>query len=163
MAKFSYDDVSSYTLDDADEAALSPRRTSAPSSGRTGRVARRRDHVVRLEGGRLLAERVVVAGTGRRSAPGPSGVGVRDQPGHRDPGVADGHLKGHCEVFSDAETKAWFLPALAERLRPGNPTAQAQFVALNDTDNRRVLKVTPVQRIGFDGRKMARATKAALE
>jgi ribosome-associated protein YbcJ (S4-like RNA binding protein) len=71
--------------------------------------------------------------------------------------------KGHCEVLSDAETKAWFLPALAERLRPGNPTAQAQFVALNDTDNRRVLKVTPVQRIGFDGRKMARATKAALE
>ena len=42
--------------------------------------------------------------------------------------------KGHCEVFSDAETKAWFLPALAERLRPGNPTAQAQFVALNDTE-----------------------------
>ena len=27
--------------------------------------------------------------------------------------------KGRCEVFADEETKAWFLPALAERLRPG--------------------------------------------
>jgi nitroimidazol reductase NimA-like FMN-containing flavoprotein (pyridoxamine 5'-phosphate oxidase superfamily) len=71
--------------------------------------------------------------------------------------------KGYCEVFSDEETKAWFLPALAERLRAGDPEAQELFIRLNDTPNRRVLKVTPTQRIGYDGRKMAKATAEAVE
>ncbi len=69
--------------------------------------------------------------------------------------------KGTCEVLSDRATIEWFLPALAERLRPENPEAQREFVRLNDTDRRRVLKVTPTQTIGFDGNKMRSATTAA--
>jgi hypothetical protein len=71
--------------------------------------------------------------------------------------------KGICTVHSDQTTKDWFLPALAERLRPDDAAAQAAFVVLNDTPARRVLQVTPSQRIGFDGRKMAAATRAAAE
>lgn len=69
--------------------------------------------------------------------------------------------KGMCDVFSDQATKDWFLPALAARLRPDDAEAQAEFVRLNDTPARRVLRVTPTQRIGFDGRKMAKATREA--
>ena len=164
MAKFSYDDVSSYTLDDADEAALLAAQDECTFiwSNREGWPVGVIMSYVWHEGAFWLSV---------------SSVRVRVAAVQRDPRVSvcvtsrgteirasqTVTYKGQCEVFSDAETKAWFLPALAERLRPGNPTAQAQFVALNDTDNRRVLKVTPVQRIGFDGRKMARATKAALE
>ena len=69
--------------------------------------------------------------------------------------------KGLCQVHSDRATIAWFLPALAERLRPGDHAAQAEFVRLNDTSHRRVLQVTPQQTIAFDGRKMRAATVAA--
>ena len=71
-------------------------------------------------------------------------------------------LKGHCEVLSDRATIEWFLPKLAERLRPGNVAAQHLFVQLNDTPKRRVLKVTPLVRIGYDGQKMHKATTNAV-
>jgi len=71
--------------------------------------------------------------------------------------------KGTCIVHDDRETIGWFLPALARRLRVGDEAAQTEFVRLNDTPNRRVLEVTPVQRIGFDGTKMAAATAAARQ
>jgi len=69
--------------------------------------------------------------------------------------------KGLCQVHRDRATIEWFLPALAERLRPGSPEAQAEFVRLNDTARRCVLQVTPQQTIAFDGRKMRAATEAA--
>ena len=47
--------------------------------------------------------------------------------------------------------------------RPGDPDAQELFYELNNTPNRRVLKITPTQTIGFDGDKMAAATRAASE
>lgn len=71
--------------------------------------------------------------------------------------------KGTCEVFSDRATVLWFLPELAKRLRPGDEAAQRDFVRLNDTERRRVLKVTPTQTIGFDGNKMRRATAEAKQ
>jgi general stress protein 26 len=71
-------------------------------------------------------------------------------------------LKGHCEVLRDRATIDWFLRRLAESLRPGDAEAQALFVKLNDTPNRRVLKVTPQVRIGYDGQKMRRATSDAV-
>lgn len=71
--------------------------------------------------------------------------------------------KGHCEVFDDDATKRWFLPVLAARFKPDDDEAQQLVVRLNDTPNRRVLKVTPVQRIAFDGAKMEAATAAAIE
>src|ERR1700730_13263302 len=36
--------------------------------------------------------------------------------------------KGSCHVREDDETKAWFYPALAAAVRPGDPQAQAAFV-----------------------------------
>lgn len=69
--------------------------------------------------------------------------------------------KGTCEVLKDRETIEWFFPLLAKRLRWGDEVEQKEFVRLNDTPERRVMKVTPTQRIGFDARKMAAATAAA--
>ena len=66
--------------------------------------------------------------------------------------------KGICEVLSDQKTIDWFLPALAKRLRAGDAVAQENFVRLNNTPNRRVLKFKPVKKIGFDSRKMRQAT-----
>jgi general stress protein 26 len=70
--------------------------------------------------------------------------------------------KGTCEVLRDRATIDWFLPALARRLRWGDEEAQRLFVKLNDTPNRRVLKVTPTKRIGYDGQKMRKATEEAV-
>ena len=66
--------------------------------------------------------------------------------------------KGECEVLQDQVTIDWFLPALAKRLRKDDEAAQQDFVRLNNTSNRRVLKFTPVKKIGFDSRKMRQAT-----
>lgn len=71
--------------------------------------------------------------------------------------------KGTCEVLSDQQTIDWFLPALAKRLRAGDEQAQTDFVRLNNTPNRRVLKFKPVKKIGFDSRKMRQATLDADE
>jgi len=65
--------------------------------------------------------------------------------------------KGTCTVHDDAETKAWFYPALAAALRPSE-AEQAAFVEFLDSPRRIVLEVEPTQRIGYDGAKMAKAT-----
>lgn len=66
--------------------------------------------------------------------------------------------KGRCTVHDDADTKAWFYPELAAALMPGHEAAQARFVRLLDSPRRVVLEVEPVQRIGYDGAKMAKAS-----
>ena len=66
--------------------------------------------------------------------------------------------KGTCTVHDDDETKAWFYPALAEALWPGNEAGQAAFVSFLDSPRRVILEVEPTQRIGYDGSKMAKAT-----
>ena len=69
MATFSYDDVSSYTLDDADEVALLAAQDECTFiwSNREGwPVGVIMSYV--WPRGRLLAERVVAAGPGGRSA-----------------------------------------------------------------------------------------------
>lgn len=159
---FTYDDVSAYSLDDADERALLEAQNECTFmwSNREGWPVGVIMSYVYKDGFFWLSV---------------SSLRVRVQAVERDPRVAisitskgsgiDASLaltyKGTCEVFDDAETIGWFLPALAKRLRWGDPKAQEEFVRLNNTPNRRVLKVTPVQRIGFDGRKMRAATKTA--
>ena len=66
--------------------------------------------------------------------------------------------KGTCTVHDDAETKAWYYPALAEALWPGNEAGQAAFVSFLDSRRRVILEVEATQRIGYDGSKMAKAT-----
>lgn len=164
---FNYDDVSSYTLDGADELAL-----IAAQDECTFMWSTREGWPVGV-----IMSYVYDSGCFWLSV---SSLRVRVQAVQRDPRVAvcltskgadlpglKGALsltyKGTCEVLADRATIDWFLPALARRLRPGSSAAQEAFVRLNDTAARRVLKVTPTQRIGFDGRKMAAATRAAME
>lgn len=65
--------------------------------------------------------------------------------------------KGTCTVHDDAETKAWFYPALAAALRPGDEPGQRRFARFLDSPQRVIFEVVPTQRIGFDGRKMNEA------
>lgn len=62
--------------------------------------------------------------------------------------------KGNAEVFDDSETLRWFYPVLAARVRPGDESAQAAFVAHLDSPGRVVIKVVPDGRIGFDSEAM---------
>jgi hypothetical protein len=66
--------------------------------------------------------------------------------------------KGTCTVLDDQETKEWFFPELAAALRPDDPKAAELFVQFLDSPRRVILRVDPVQRIGYDGAKMAKYT-----
>ena len=66
--------------------------------------------------------------------------------------------KGTCEILDDDETKAWFYPELASVLRSDDEQAARNFAAFLDSPRRVIFKVTPTQRIGYDGRKMGKAT-----
>ncbi|MGF1596682.1 MAG: pyridoxamine 5'-phosphate oxidase family protein [Acidimicrobiales bacterium] len=66
--------------------------------------------------------------------------------------------KGRCTIHDDEATRAWFYPELAGALVGEAPDARARFIRLLDSPRRVVLEVKPVQRIGYDGAKMARAT-----
>ncbi len=68
--------------------------------------------------------------------------------------------KGRATVHQDAETKAWFYPELAAALMGSNATAQANFVSFLDSPRRVIFEVEPTQRIGYDGAKMFKATRA---
>jgi hypothetical protein len=69
--------------------------------------------------------------------------------------------KGTAIIHDDDETKAWFYPALAARVRPGDAAKQAAFVSFLDSPNRVVLEVVPGPRIGFDSAAMWAATPEA--
>ena len=69
--------------------------------------------------------------------------------------------KGQCVIHDDEETKAWFYPALAAAVRPGDPEAQAGFAGHLDSPRRVVLEVVPEGRIGFDSSQMWRDTPDA--
>lgn len=66
--------------------------------------------------------------------------------------------KGLCTIHDDRETKDWFYPELSRALRGPDEQAVAQFAQFLDSPRRVVLEVEPVQRIGYDGSKMAKAT-----
>ena len=62
--------------------------------------------------------------------------------------------KGDAMVLDDADTLAWFYPVLAAKVRPGDPAAQAAFVAHLDSPGRVVIRLDPDARIGFDSEAM---------
>ncbi len=68
--------------------------------------------------------------------------------------------KGTCTVHDDRAVKDWFYPELAEALRGSDPVQRDSFVEFLDSPRRVVLQVEPVQRIGYDGAKMGKATAA---
>ncbi len=63
-------------------------------------------------------------------------------------------FKGNAQVLDDPKTLAWFYPLLAAKVRPGNVSAQAAFVAHLDTPGRVVIRLVPDARIGFDSEAM---------
>lgn len=68
--------------------------------------------------------------------------------------------KGTAVVHEDDATKAWFYPALAAKVRPGDETKQAAFAAHLDTPGRVVIEVVPDTRIGFDAANMFKGSPA---
>jgi hypothetical protein len=72
--------------------------------------------------------------------------------------------KGTAVLHDDPETKAWFYPALAERLQgPRGPEAVALFAKFLDSPRRVIIEVTPGLRVGYDGAKMGAATQRSVE
>jgi general stress protein 26 len=70
--------------------------------------------------------------------------------------------KGIAHVHQDSDNKAWFYPALAERLMASQgPERVVEFAKMLDSPNRVMIEVTPGLRVGYDGVKMGRATTAA--
>jgi nitroimidazol reductase NimA-like FMN-containing flavoprotein (pyridoxamine 5'-phosphate oxidase superfamily) len=67
--------------------------------------------------------------------------------------------KGQCEILEDDETKAWFYPALAERLMSkwGQERVD-EFAKMLGSPRRVIMQVTPGLRVGYDGNKMHQAT-----
>jgi nitroimidazol reductase NimA-like FMN-containing flavoprotein (pyridoxamine 5'-phosphate oxidase superfamily) len=68
--------------------------------------------------------------------------------------------KGTAVLHDDAETKAWFYPALAATVRPESAEQQAAFVSHLDSPGRVVIEVRPTARIGFDAESMFAGSKA---
>jgi len=67
--------------------------------------------------------------------------------------------KGTARVLDDDETKAWFYPALAERLmsRWGQQRVD-EFANMLNSPRRVIIEITPTLRVGYDGDKMRQAT-----
>ncbi|MEI7992526.1 MAG: hypothetical protein WCH93_08845 [Actinomycetota bacterium] len=68
--------------------------------------------------------------------------------------------KGTCVVHDDRGTLVWFYRELSDALYGTGSTMADRFVNFLDSPRRVVLEITPTQRIGYDGAKMGRATKA---
>jgi len=71
--------------------------------------------------------------------------------------------KGECIIRDDQETKDWFYPALAGAIRADDADAAKLFARFLDSPRRVIFEVTPTQRIGYDGSKMAKSTAAWME
>lgn len=68
-------------------------------------------------------------------------------------------VKTLATVHTDADTKAWFYPMLAERLRQGDAAGNAEFIRRLDTPTRVVIELVPQQWITYDGTKLEAALR----
>lgn len=149
-----WEDLASYTMDDADVADLLERQTECTlmwvnpvgepvgvivnylfhdgSFWLTATSARPRVAAVRAN------PRVCIAISSKGS-----GIAARRSMSY----------KGLATVHEDAQTKAWFLPAFAARLRPGDPARAAAMVQSMDTPGRVVIEVRPTTGTSYDGAK----------
>jgi hypothetical protein len=72
-------------------------------------------------------------------------------------------IRGRCKILEDATTKAWFYPALAKVLIPGDVLRQQRFVAMLDSPRRVVMAVQPEKLITFDSEKMGQYWRGGAE
>ena len=157
----SYEDVSTFALDDAREHALHAAQTECTFMWTTKEgdpvgvimnylehdgsfwltCTRRRKRVAAVE----ARPRVAIAVSSRGT----------------DIGVSQAvTYKGDAIVHDDDATKAWFYPALAARVRPESPERQEAFVHHLDTPGRVVIEIRPTARIGFDAENMFKNSPA---
>lgn len=68
--------------------------------------------------------------------------------------------KGPVVLHEDEETRAWFYPALAARVRPESEQRQQAFVAHLDSPRRLVIELIPEVRVGFDAENMFAGSEA---
>lgn len=157
--KFDYEDVTVYTLDDEDEEAMLLAQNECtfiwankegwPVGVIMSYVWRKGAFWLTLSGQRARVpamrrdNRCSICVTSR-------GSGI--------PGAMTVTYKGTCEILDDDETKAWFYPELAAVIRPDDEQGARNFAGFLDSPRRVIFKVTPTQRIGYDGRKMGKAT-----
>jgi len=157
----SYEDVSTFALDDERERALHAAQTECTfmwttSSGDPVGVimnyvvhddrfwvtcTRRRKRVAAVE----ARPRVAIAVSSRGTE-----IGVSQAVTY----------KGDAVVHDSDEVKAWFYPALAARVRPESAERQAAFVHHLDTPGRVVIEIRPTARIGFDAEQMFKGSPA---
>ena len=159
--KFTYDDVSSYTLEDADEQELLEKQNECTFMWTTktgdpvgvvmnyvhhdGRFwvtcTRQRKRVAAVE----ARPRVAVAITSRGT----------------DIGVSQAvTYKGDAVVHDDRATLEWMYAALAAKVRPESTDRQEAFIHHLDTPGRVVIEIVPTDRIGFDSEAMFKNSPA---
>jgi Pyridoxamine 5'-phosphate oxidase len=157
----SYEDVSTFSLDDEREQALHDAQTECTFMWTTKdgdpvgvimnyllrdgsfwlTCTRRRKRVAAVE----ARPRVAIAVSSRGT----------------DIGVSQAvTYKGDAVIHDDEETKRWFYPALAARVRPESAERQAAFVDHLDTPGRVVIEIRPTARIGFDSEAMFKNSPA---
>jgi hypothetical protein len=157
----SYEDVSIFALDDGREQALHAAQTECTFMWTTkdgdpvgvimnylerdGRFwltcTRRRKRVAAVE----ARPRVAIAVSSRGTE-----IGVSQAVTY----------KGDAVIHDDEQTKAWFYPALAARVRPESAEQQEAFVHHLDTPGRVVIEIRPTARIGFDAEQMFKNSPA---
>ena len=163
MAVHDYEDVRAFTLDDDRMTALltSQNECSFVWSTRDGwpvgvimsfvwrdaklwlTSSRQRKRIAAVERDDRVS--VIVSGLGTDLGPGKTVT-----------------LKGRCRLRTDAETKAWFYPALAAAIFPGKERRQQNFTRFLDSPGRVILEVTPVGTISHDIDKLSAAASETL-
>jgi hypothetical protein len=68
--------------------------------------------------------------------------------------------KGDVVLHETDEVKAWFYPALANRVRPDNAEQAEAFAKFLDSPRRIMIELIPEVRIGFDSANMFKGTGA---
>jgi hypothetical protein len=71
-------------------------------------------------------------------------------------------IKGRCRLHDEADVKAWFYPALATAIFPGNERRQQNFSRFLDSPGRVIIEVAPVATISHDIDKLAAAASRTL-
>jgi len=66
-------------------------------------------------------------------------------------------LKTLCTVHDDRETLEWFFEAFSRALHPDNEAGRQGLSAMLDTPRRVVLELSPIKIISYDGMKLAAA------
>lgn len=71
-------------------------------------------------------------------------------------------MKGRAFFHDDDETKKWFYPALARKVRPDSKEGEAAFNDLLDSPLRTILEIVPEKWITYDQEKAARDMAGTL-